>query len=117
MSGAVHEYSVVQALIEQVESQARARGAHAVHRVTVRVGEASGLDVELFETAYATFRDRTICAEAELSVTVVPVRWQCSRCQAAPTVGQPLRCRQCGGVVRLLAGDEIVLDRIEMEVH
>jgi hydrogenase nickel incorporation protein HypA/HybF len=113
----VHEYSVVQALIEQVAAEARARGAHAVHRVMVRVGEASGLDVELFETAYATFRDRTICADAELCVNVVPVRWRCRHCDAAPGVGQPLSCPCCGGSVRLVAGDEIVLDRIEMEVH
>jgi hydrogenase nickel incorporation protein HypA/HybF len=113
----MHEYSVVQALIERVESEARTRGAQAVHRVSVRVGEVSGLDVELFETAYATFRERTICANADLSVSVVPVRWLCERCEAQIAVGQALRCPACGGSVRLAAGDEIVLDRIEMEVH
>ena len=113
----MHEYSVVQALIERVESEARARGAHTVHRVLVRVGQLSGLDVELFETAYATFRDRTVCATAELCVNVVAVRWQCDRCDTTLTEGQALRCPRCGGRVRLAEGDEIVLDRIEMEVH
>jgi hydrogenase nickel incorporation protein HypA/HybF len=113
----MHEYSVVQALIDRVEAEARARGAHMVHRLSVRVGELSGLDVELFETAYATFRDRTLCANAELCVTVVPVRWQCDRCGDEPAPAQTLRCPQCGGPVRLATGDEIVLDRIEMEVH
>ena len=113
----MHEYSVVQALIDRVEAEARARGAHAVHRLSVRVGELSGLDVGLFETAYATFRDRTLCANAELCVTVVPVRWQCALCDTAATEGRALRCPRCGGHVRLATGDEIVLDRIEMEVH
>jgi hydrogenase nickel incorporation protein HypA/HybF len=113
----MHEYSVVQALIDRVEDEARARGAHAVHRLSVRVGALSGLDVELFETAYATFRDRTVCANAELCVTIVPVCWRCDRCDTAALEGQALRCPRCAGPVRLAAGDEIVLDRIEMEVH
>ena len=112
----MHEYSIVQALVERVEAEARARGAHAVHRLSVRVGELSGLDVELFETAYATFRDRTLCASAELCVTVVPVRWHCDRCHIAAGAGESLRCRRCLGHLRLAAGDEIVLDQIEMEV-
>jgi hydrogenase nickel incorporation protein HypA/HybF len=113
----MHEYSVVQALIERVEAEARARGAATVHRVSVSVGEASGVDVELFETAYATFRDRTLCAEAELCVNVVPVRWGCERCGAVPLQGQGLRCTRCHSHLRLVEGDELVLDRIEMEVH
>ena len=113
----MHEYSVVQALIERVEAEARARGSDAVHRISVTVGAASGLDVELFETAYATFRDRTVCANAELSVNIVPVQWQCTRCALAIVEGRPLRCDRCGSTVRLAAGDEIILDRIEMEVH
>jgi hydrogenase nickel incorporation protein HypA/HybF len=112
----MHEYSVVQALIERVDAEVRARGAHAVHRLSVRVGELSGLDVGLFATAYATFRDRTVCSEAELCVTVVPVRWQCRRCEVEVGGGRALQCPRCGGQVRLTAGDEIVLDRIEMEV-
>jgi hydrogenase nickel incorporation protein HypA/HybF len=113
----MHEYSVVQALIERVESEARARDASTVHRVSVRVGEASGVDVGLFEAAYATFRERTLCAHAELSVSVVPVRWGCERCGAAAIPGQVLKCATCDGLLRLVEGDELVLDRIEMEVH
>ena len=113
----MHEYSVVQALIDRVEAEARARGASTVHRISVRVGEMAGVDVELFETAYATFRENTLCAEAELCVNVVRARWGCQRCGAAPIPGQVLRCVQCDSRLRLVEGDELMLDRIEMEVH
>jgi hydrogenase nickel incorporation protein HypA/HybF len=112
----MHEYSIVQALIERVGEAARSRGASAVHRVSVRVGELSGLDVTLFTTAYATFRERTICADAVLEVEVVPVRWQCPQCAADIAPGQALRCARCGTAARLAHGDEIMLDRIELEV-
>ena len=55
----MHEYSIVQALLERVAAEARARRATSVHRLTIRIGELSGVEPELLATAYATFRERT----------------------------------------------------------
>lgn len=112
----MHEYSIVQALVERVEREARARHAAAVHRLSVRIGDLSGVDVELLETAFATFRDRTICQDAALDVERVSARWECPECLAEVRAGSLLRCVDCGAPARLASGDEIVLDRIEMEV-
>ena len=112
----MHEYSLVQALLEQVDRQARCHQATAIHRLQVSVGELSGVEVPLFETAYATFRDRTLCAAAELEVRFVPARWSCPGCGRLVRKGEPLRCVECGTPARLEAGDEIFLERIEMEV-
>jgi hydrogenase nickel incorporation protein HypA/HybF len=112
----MHEYSIVMALVDRVEAEARSRGAESVHRLSVRIGELSGVDVELFTTAYQTFRGRTMCGSADLVVQRVPARWECAVCGAAMAAGGPLRCHDCGGAARLAAGDEIVLDRIELEV-
>ena len=57
----MHEYSIVQSLVNRVEEEARARGATGVHRVGVRLGELSGVDPESLATAYHTFRVGTIC--------------------------------------------------------
>jgi hydrogenase nickel incorporation protein HypA/HybF len=112
----MHEYSVVQSLMEHVEREAQARRAAVVHRVSVRVGAASGIDVALLETAFATFRERTICSNAALDIERVPVRWECSGCLEEIREGSLLRCNRCGAAARLASGDEIVLDRIELEV-
>ena len=112
----MHEYSLIQALVERVETEARARAAAAVHRLEVRIGEMAGVDVELFKTAYLTFRERTICEHAELAVQVVPVAWACEGCGGAIAAGGPLRCPHCHAPARMVGGDEIILDRIEMEV-
>lgn len=112
----MHEYSLVQALLEQVDRQARAHRALAVHRLHVSVGELAGVEVPLLETAYETFRERTRCAGAALEVHTVAARWACPVCGAAVPAGGLLRCGECGTPARLEAGDEIVLDRIEMEV-
>jgi hydrogenase nickel incorporation protein HypA/HybF len=112
----VHEYSIVQALVERVEAEAAARRAIAVHRLALRIGRASGVEVELLRTAYYTFRARTICDRAELDVEEVDPVWECPRCGAVVAAGSLLRCASCGAPARLRQGDEIVLDRIEMEV-
>jgi hydrogenase nickel insertion protein HypA len=112
----MHEYAIVSALFDQIE--AHAKGAHAagVTRVTVALGEMSGVDRGLFETAFGVFRARTICAGAELSVRSVPAAWVCPRCKAELAPGAPLRCMRCNAPAKLARGDEIVLERIEMEV-
>lgn len=112
----MHEYSIVQALIERVEGEARARGASAVHGLSVRVGELSGVDVDLLTTAYATFRERTVCERADLGVRRIAARWECPRCGRSIGHGDVLCCPNCDTPARLTEGDEIVLDQIEMEV-
>jgi hydrogenase nickel incorporation protein HypA/HybF len=112
----VHEYSIVQALLELVDRHAREHRASAVHRVHVRVGELAGVEAALLETAYATFRERTVCRDAPLELHPVPARWRCPRCARPFERGEVLRCAACGVPACLDGGDEIVLERIEMEV-
>ena len=42
--------------------------------------------------------------------------WACPRCQVPIERGAPLRCTGCAVPARLIEGDELVLERIEMEV-
>ncbi|HSD22493.1 MAG TPA: hydrogenase maturation nickel metallochaperone HypA [Anaeromyxobacter sp.] len=113
----MHEYSLVEALVTRVEAEAKKRNALAVHRLSVRVGELAGVDPELFQTAYETFRAGTICASAPLTLTRVPASWSCPRCASPIARGAILRCTACDAPARLDDGsDALTLDGIEMEV-
>lgn len=113
----MHEYSLVQSLVSRVEEEARKRSALAVHRLSVRVGELSGVDPELLQTAYDTFRAGTICEKASLTLTRIPATWSCPRCKAPIPRGEILRCATCDVPARLDDGsDALTLDGIEMEV-
>jgi hydrogenase nickel incorporation protein HypA/HybF len=112
----MHELTIVQALVDEAARHAREHRATSVRKLEVKIGELSGVEVALLETAYATFRDRTLCSAADLCVERVPARWQCARCSHVRELGEPLSCTACGAPLRLVAGDEIVLERIEMEV-
>jgi hydrogenase nickel insertion protein HypA len=112
----VHEYSIIQALVEKVDTIARERQAVAVRRLLVRIGELSGVECDLLQTAYTTFRDRTVCEKADLVILPIAASWKCRDCRRAVPRGEILQCRVCGAPARLAEGDEIVLERIEMEV-
>ena len=112
----MHEYSIIQALLARVDQEAQARGASAVHRLRVRIGELSGVEVELLVTAFDTFRERSLCTGAEMEVEPVAAEWSCPGCGEPVPRGAVLRCGACGLPARLVRGDEIVLDQIEMEV-
>jgi hydrogenase nickel incorporation protein HypA/HybF len=112
----VHEYSIVGDLLSRVEAEAQANGATSVRRLQVRIGELAGVETELLASAYAIFRETTICRDAELEIQPVLARWICPRCGLRISRGEVLRCRVCQIPARLDAGDEIILDRIELEV-
>lgn len=112
----MHEYSIVQALVTQVEEQARKHKASAVHSLELRIGELSGVEVGLLKTAYDLFRAKTVCENAELRVVSVKACWACRACGTEIATGGPLRCPVCGESARLVSGDEILLERLELEV-
>ena len=113
----MHEYSIVASLVDRVQREVDARPGATVHRLHLRIGELAGVEIELLRTAYETFRARTPCAEAELAIETVPPVWRCSHCDRAIAPGEILRCSSCGRPARLIAGDDIMLERIEMEVR
>ena len=112
----MHEYSLIRALLERVDAAARQHQATSVERLWVRVGELAGVEVELLASAFELARAGTCCAAAELELTAAPAVWSCPGCGTAAPRGGVLRCASCGGALRLASGDEILLERIEMEV-
>ena len=112
----MHEYSIVQALFDQIGDAARARGAVAVRRVRVQIGEIAGVDVELLRTAYDLFRVRTVCDTAPIVIESVAARWACPDGHGDIARGEALVCPACARPARLAAGDEILLTQLELEV-
>jgi hydrogenase nickel incorporation protein HypA/HybF len=111
----MHEYSLVRALADRVEAEAHARRAVAVHRLTVSIGALSGVEPELFATAFTLCRTG-ILSGAELDIRRVEATWSCPTCGRPVAAEDALRCRDCDEPARLGTGDEILLERIEMEV-
>ena len=82
----MHEYSLVQTMVDRIEGLVAEHGARSVRRVRVRVGTVAGVEPSLFETAYDICRVKTVCDDAPLQIVVVE------------------------------GSDELVLDQVELEV-
>ncbi|HUI26857.1 MAG TPA: hydrogenase maturation nickel metallochaperone HypA, partial [Candidatus Kryptonia bacterium] len=91
----MHEYSLVQSMMQRVEEEAKARNATAVHRIQVRIGRLSGVEAGLFATAYDVLRPGTLCAGAELVIEREQSEWRCSVCGTMVSAGSELVCPAC----------------------
>jgi len=112
----MHELSLCQALIEQVDSVARRHGAVAVHRIRLSIGPLSGVEPDLLAHAYALAKAGTVAENAELELVRSPVTVHCTDCGAETDVApNRLRCGACGtNRVTLASGDELLLMHVEM---
>jgi hydrogenase nickel incorporation protein HypA/HybF len=113
----MHELSVCQALIGQVEKVARENDARRVVAIVIAVGPLSGVEAGLLEHAYPIAAAGTVAEHATLTVETVPVRVRCRSC-GAETGAQPNRlvCGDCGDwKVDVVAGEEMLLKRVEIE--
>lgn len=112
----MHEYSLVMSLIERVEQEAKQRSAKAIRRISIRVGELSGVEAELLTSAFEIARAGTACESSVLDVAREPARWACPSCEATLDTAKGLRCPTCDQAGRLVAGGELLFEQMEIEV-
>ena len=113
----MHELSICQALMEEVERVAREQRARRIVTVTVRIGPLSGVEPALLESAYPLASAGTMAADSRLIVERSELRVRCLECGAeSQAQSGNLVCARCGHWrVRILAGQELLLTRVELE--
>ena len=52
----MHEYSIVQSLLQSCEEHAAANDSDKVTKVVVKIGNLSGVEPDLLATAFNTFK-------------------------------------------------------------
>jgi hydrogenase nickel incorporation protein HypA/HybF len=113
----VHELSVCQGLIRQVEQIAAQNQASSVDRILLRVGLLSGVEPDLLKHAFSIAREGTVAAHARLEVETGPVRVKCRECGGSGAVTvNCLLCPDCGGwQVDVTEGEEMLLLSLDLE--
>jgi hydrogenase nickel incorporation protein HypA/HybF len=112
----VHELSICQALIEQVEAVARKESAVQVVQIRIGIGPLSGVESQLLEQAFQLARAGSIAATASLLIDHLPIRVSCSQCgQESEAKVTNLACGICGyWRTELVSGDEMLLLQVEL---
>ena len=113
----MHEYSIVQALLDQCEEYARANDASQVSKVVVKIGVMSGVEPDLLKIAFDTFKETTVCDAAEFVMDIQPLTVRCNTCETTSELeARHYCCPQCQSVdVEVTDGEELLLMSLEMQ--
>ena len=112
----MHELSVCQALIRQIQDIAREQQAVAVTSVKLLIGPLSGVEPDLLKQAFPLASVGSVAETAQLVIEKLSIHVRCESC-GAETVVEPnkLVCGTCGDWhTRLLSGDEMLLASVEL---
>jgi hydrogenase nickel incorporation protein HypA/HybF len=115
----MHELSVCQALLDQVEELARLRHSTGVVEINVEIGPLSGVEPGLLQQAFTIASAGTLADSARLVLTSMPVQVHCEQCDST-TEAQPARlvCGHCGNWrTRVVSGDELLLTTVELTME
>ena len=113
----MHEYSVVQALLEQIEDVAEQNDASKVTKIIVKIGVMSGIEAHLLEIAFNTFKEKTICDGAEFVMNIQPLKIRCNSCKTECELEKiHYCCQKCQSTdVEVIDGEDMFLMSLEME--
>ncbi|MEA3383518.1 MAG: hydrogenase maturation nickel metallochaperone HypA [Campylobacterota bacterium] len=113
----MHEYSIVQSLLDSCEENVKANDATKVTKVVVKIGVMSGVEPDLLKTAFDTFKDETVCGGAEFILNIQPVVIKCNKCNTQSTLKKHhYCCPKCESVeLDIIDGEEMFLMSLELE--
>lgn len=112
----MHELSLCRSLIRKATRVAAEHGAPRIHRVCLRIGPLSGVEVALMREAFPLASRDTPAEGARLEIALAPVRVHCPRCgEEAEARVNDLTCPRCGDwQTRLTGGDELLLVSVDL---
>ncbi len=114
----MHEMGIVLHLAESLEDIAKENELTNIGRVTLQVGEVSGIMTDLFVDAWDYFKVKhPVIQNAELVLETLPAITWCDNCkQTYPTVKYGKECPYChSGETWLKQGNECIIKEIEAE--
>ncbi|WP_458699418.1 hydrogenase maturation nickel metallochaperone HypA [Sulfurospirillum sp. 1307] len=112
----MHEFSIVQDLLYMCEKNAKDNNATKITKVEVKIGKLSGVEPHLLQTAFDTFKEKTICDGAEFVMNIQDLVVRCVKCHEKSILEQNVfSCPKCGGDVEVIDGEDMYLMRLEME--
>jgi len=113
----MHEYSIVQSLLNSCEENAEQNNATKVIKVVVKIGVMSGVEPDLLQTAFDTFKEQTMCHDAEFIINIQQVVIKCKDCGEESILQKnEYACLKCESVnIDILDGEEMYLMQLELE--
>ena len=115
----MHEISLVQGLLAQLQELAAANNATKIISVTMEIGPQCGVVVDSFQFGFDILSaDDNLVRGAKLIVQVPPVSYRCTTCNHVEVSAdsRPEACPTCGELLLIPdGGEDLLLRQVEME--
>ncbi len=113
----MHELSICQSMLKQVDAIAREHSARQVQSIHLQIGSLSGIEAELLKQSFPLVSAGTIAEGAELLIEKLPIRIHCQACKRDSDADiNHLICPVCGdAATQLLSGDEMLLHSVRLD--
>jgi len=113
----MHEHHIVEGLVKQVLEKARQAGAVKVTKVSLVMGERSGLEESSVRMYFNEIAKDSIVDGAELVINPITSKLRCNTCDMVfdRKIGS-FDCPHCGNLgVKPETGKEFYIENIEIE--
>lgn len=113
----MHELSIAQALVDEVEQIRIRENAAGVVSVTVDIGALSGVEQDSLEFVFPLATDGTGMANAVLVIRKTDAEVTCDECgnESRPSL-ENIRCGVCGSEqVRITGGRSVIIKSVELQ--
>jgi hydrogenase nickel incorporation protein HypA/HybF len=113
----MHELSLADAMVQEIETILKKEGAEKVCSVTVEMGKLSGVEKEPFEFAFPIVAEGTKLEGCKLVIEESPVVIECKDCQAKTKLDIPFaKCSNCDSRnISYISGKEFLIKSLEIE--
>lgn len=113
----MHERSIVKLIIDQVQEEITSRSLGRLVEIVLDIGEFSGVESALVESAFAEMASEFWKDNVQLTVRVTPLIAVCQICDCEFRVENfHFECRKCGAKnIRVVSGEEIRIVELRTE--
>jgi hydrogenase nickel incorporation protein HypA/HybF len=116
MSESMHEFSLVESLLDEVERVGVTRPGVMILEITIDCGPLSGVEPELLHLAFESLAPPRLGENCRLRINDIPLEATCRDCHSLcfPSLGD-IRCHVCGSrQVNITQGDGLILRSITL---
>ena len=113
----MHEYSIVQSIIDSCDKHAKENKANKVTKVMVKIGVLSGVEPYLLAEAFDMFKLDTVCHSAEFLMNIQKIKVHCKTCENEQELEEnEFICPKCASYeLYVLDGEDMYLMSLELE--